>query len=230
VRLSRAASLLLVVTGCRQILALEDFHRDDAAIDAAIDAPKVSISGKVRENNQTNIADATVTFVTETGTDVATATSDSIGGYALSVEAGTVGHLRAAAAGTETCYQYLPFDLVADQTVTVIVFTPAYIEQLAQGLVTLANSAGFILVQVRDQGLDAIADATIDLHPRNDFYYAGPNGADAALTATDSGGLGLDFNAQAGTTTLTATAGARSGTRSVTVVGGAMVLVPLIVR
>jgi hypothetical protein len=228
----RVAVVALALTGCSQILGLDDFHRLDAAADTVIDAPTATLSGRVSENSLTFVADATVSFVRlPDHATVSSTMSNSVGQYSLAVPIDTDGYLLVERASNENTLQYLASRVTQDRSLTTFVFTPSYIDQLAaQVSITQSASGGFMLLQIRDSHGNSLAGATADV-TAGMLYYSDASGPEVGLTMTDASGIAVVFNVPAHTVEVTATMGAiTTPPRMVSVVGASVTLLPVIVE
>jgi hypothetical protein len=226
----RRALALVALTGCSQILGLEDFHKVDAPPPEP-DARTAKLQGRVYENQGGFVIGATVAwFVLPDRTQFGQTTSGNTGDYSLDVPVDTDGYMFVAAAGDDNTQQYLGAPVTADRAQTAFLFTPAYINQLAAHASLTQNvSTGFVLLQIRDGSGSGLAGATATCSSGM-LVYNGPNGPEPTMTATDAGGIVTVFNVAPGTQTVTATFGTTTVTRMVIVVGASMTLATMIVQ
>lgn len=145
------------------------------------------------------------------GASLASATSNNVGGFQLTVDTGGApldGYILATKATYLDTYLYPPSPLAADtDKAKMLMITPGTFTTL-QSIATVTQTAGkgFVGVIVSDCDYKPVAGATITISSGDVRYTtSGLPSKDALVTDTD--GVALIFNVNPGAVTVTATAG-----------------------
>jgi hypothetical protein len=180
----------------------------DPGPDAAV-ASHLTLSGTTTEQGQSGasvVAGATVTAFNSDNTQIATATSDATGTYALAIDATPLdGYLKVTKSGYTDTYVYPASPWIQDTTVDTNMLSSATFGLL----VTFAggdSSEGVIIAIIVDANGTPVTGAKVTSNPASGVYkYSDGTGAPTGTAGTPADGTAFFLSVPVGSVMVSAT-------------------------